>query len=187
MASSMGLDYYDGKSHPSTYALLQHHGAATRLLDVTRDPIIALWFAIEDEGVESDGALIGIDVTDAKFVSAGERPGYRDIIDESNPGLLVVYDPPWMDDRVKAQRALFICSVLDGSQTPAIAYRLSHPRKFATVVVIPRSLKADLRQFLDTNYGLHPESMFPDLDGFAASRSVSRSFRRLGNGLLHWG
>lgn len=187
MASSMGLDYFDGKSHPSTYALLQHHGAATRFLDVTRDPMIALWFAIENEGLECDGALIGIDVTDAKFVNAGQRPAYRDVIDDRAPGVLVVYEPPWKDDRVKAQRALFICSVLDGSQTPAIAYQLSHVRKFATVVVIPHSLKGDLRQFLDANYGLHPESMFPDLDGFAASRGVSRGFRRLGNDLLRWG
>jgi hypothetical protein len=42
-------------------AILQHHGAATRLLDVTIDPIAALWFATQDEGRwNEDGVLFAI-------------------------------------------------------------------------------------------------------------------------------
>lgn len=43
MAQAIGRGWYDGASHASTYAKLQHHGAATRFLDVTRDPMVALW------------------------------------------------------------------------------------------------------------------------------------------------
>ncbi|WP_372403465.1 FRG domain-containing protein [Sanguibacter suaedae] len=28
-----------------------HHGAATRLIDVTRDPLITLWFLCDDDAI----------------------------------------------------------------------------------------------------------------------------------------
>ena len=55
-------------------AHLQHHGVATRLLDVTYNPMTALWFACE-KGEES-GVLFAFDVTDV--------PAY-DTIDPHQP------------------------------------------------------------------------------------------------------
>lgn len=41
-----------------TLAELQHVGAPTRLLDVTLDPEIAAWFAVENDELDHDGLLI---------------------------------------------------------------------------------------------------------------------------------
>ncbi|MBI9115277.1 FRG domain-containing protein [Sanguibacter sp. YZGR15] len=32
-------------------AKMGHHGAATRLIDVTRDPLITLWFLCDDDAI----------------------------------------------------------------------------------------------------------------------------------------
>jgi hypothetical protein len=42
-------------------ARLQHHGAATRLLDCSRNPFVALWFACRWEPGQ-DGVLIGFEL-----------------------------------------------------------------------------------------------------------------------------
>ena len=51
-------------------AVLQHHGVPTRLIDVTSNPMTALWFAVEEhwpreagEPRRSPGVLFAIDVS----------------------------------------------------------------------------------------------------------------------------
>jgi hypothetical protein len=58
-ARKWGLNTAELASAPlHTLAELQHVGAPTRLLDVTRDPEIAAWFAVEDDELDHDGLLI---------------------------------------------------------------------------------------------------------------------------------
>lgn len=58
-AQKWGLNTAELASAPlHALAELQHVGAPTRLLDVTRDPEIAAWFAVEDDTLDHDGLLI---------------------------------------------------------------------------------------------------------------------------------
>jgi hypothetical protein len=51
----------DDMSAIEIFARLQHYGAPTRLIDVSRNPLIATWFAVEDGGSEDrDGRLFAI-------------------------------------------------------------------------------------------------------------------------------
>lgn len=52
----------DGNNPLEIFARLQHFGAPTRLLDVTRNPYIGAWFAVEANGDsdESDGRLFAL-------------------------------------------------------------------------------------------------------------------------------
>lgn len=187
MSRAMGRGFYDDKSHASTYALLQHHGAATRLLDVSRDPMMALWFATENSTHdEVDAAVFAVDVTSSKHVDAAERPSWADLADPAHTGEPIVYYPPWLDERVKAQRAAFITTVLDGSQTDRMAFRVTDDRHVGICLVVLADIKVKARELLDRNFGLHVESMYPDIDGFAQANGPSRPFRVARDELLTW-
>lgn len=58
---------FEDTSALSTFARLQHFGAPTRLLDVSRNPLIAAWFATEkdskDEVEEADSRLFALAAT----------------------------------------------------------------------------------------------------------------------------
>lgn len=43
-------------------AALQHYGVPTRMLDFTFNPLIALWFAVEDHD-QTDGRVFAIDIS----------------------------------------------------------------------------------------------------------------------------
>jgi hypothetical protein len=100
-------------------ALLQHQGAATRFIDVTPDPFIALFFACEHaESSGSSAALVALLVQDDWLI----RPNrvvddYLNCLDqldaqrqyEGRPVSSIYYvQTPYLDERMKAQRGQFL-------------------------------------------------------------------------------
>lgn len=74
-----------------TLARLQHEGGLTRLLDVSKNPYIAAWFAVEYGNMnEANGLLIAFSTTSAK------DPGKRDTDDSIVlDGAWDTYTPVW--------------------------------------------------------------------------------------------
>jgi FRG domain len=107
-------------------AVLQHHGAATRLLDVSSDPMVAMWFAVEDEGrIGSDGVLFAINVSRAKVVGGTETRPWDDILDDLAPDNIAYYEPPGADERIKVQRGRFVFSRLSGNEPRELSLPIS--------------------------------------------------------------
>lgn len=71
----LGTDRFTDIEDVYLLAQLQHHGTPTRLIDVTRNPNTAAWFACQqaetktDLGAEPPGVLLAIDVTDLPSLS----------------------------------------------------------------------------------------------------------------------
>lgn len=82
---------FDGMSALETFARIQHEGGLTRLLDVTNNPYIAAWFAVESDDYEQkDGRIIAFATSPT---SSSDEP-----IDDSPVTLNEFwgdYEPPW--------------------------------------------------------------------------------------------
>lgn len=113
-------------------ALLQHHGMPTRMIDVTSNPMTALWFAVEEHRPDgngdvrrSPGVLFAIDVTRTPWYETFEH-GEGQTYDHLASPLAATYMhaleksktenamfrafPALPDERMKAQEGFFIGS-----------------------------------------------------------------------------
>src|SRR6185436_12658259 len=88
-------------------ACLQHYGAATRLLDFTKNVFIALWFASTSH-MDKYGLLVGMrDTLGLEFMSQVEAQLPITQIINNSEGIRV-WEPPHFFDRMRVQESLFL-------------------------------------------------------------------------------
>lgn len=169
-------------SHLDDLARMQHRGAATKLLDVTRDPMVGAWFAVS-AFPETDGALYAIDVTTADEWPV--RRGQLQIGSSSVPQMqTVVYTPPWNDERVKAQRASFLISQMTGSEESGSTL----PAELrVTCIPVPHGLKSTFETYLINMHDISMSTLFPDIEGLARANGPTMPFDRERHELRRWG
>lgn len=119
-ARAGGLDRSPAdQSYPDLALLahLQHYGAATPLLDVSVDPLIAFWMAVfadaddptkADSKDHLDGRILGIlrPAVD-RWLSPEENREFTQVATQSQSGYLW-YRPPYVAERLRIQRGSFI-------------------------------------------------------------------------------
>jgi FRG domain. len=133
---------FDGMSALETFARIQHEGGLTRLLDVTNNPYIAAWFAVEsDDHEQKDGRIIAFatspvsssddpiedsPVTLNEFWGNHMPPWHlwgddrtRQKMDWGTGANRRIWVPPVYHDRIAAQNAAFL---LDG--VPITTYKV---------------------------------------------------------------
>lgn len=96
-------------------AALQHFGAPTRLIDVTLNAYIGLWFAVEKDD-HLDGRLFAIDITSKLINEQDElrswedrtdRP-WDDVPEDRWTGETFAWKPPPFERRIAAQNGAFL-------------------------------------------------------------------------------
>ncbi len=149
-------------------ALMQHHGAPTRLLDFTWSPYVAAFFALEratKEGVVwalNPKRLVNITETLEKF------------LDGSLPGAIGFGEPFVLNGRLIAQSGTFVVTRKVG--TPIEDVVCAFPEDTLVKLQLPAdSIRAaGMRTLFMMN--ITNATLFPDLDGLARSLAYELEF-----------
>ena len=154
-------------------AKLQHYGAATRLLDFTKNVLIALWFCVSDTNCKDEyGLLIGIDTDvmvgmENKFDFNMTYSEFADKVDKSENIWLV--DSPANVARISSQHSVFLCSKCGESAYGT--FLLPEEEIYKRVIAISPVIKKESLKILSECFNITPFTIFPDIEGFANAYS----------------
>jgi hypothetical protein len=177
-------------------ALAQHHGLATRLLDWTYSPLVALHFATANQQkFNEDGVVWMINLEETQK----ELPiGLRQVLNQvgsfsfdadmlannvkslqdlstftnqqTNDGFLFYFEPPSIDDRIVNQFALF--SIHSDPLTVLDNWLVNRPNLYKRIVITSK-IKWEIRDKLD-QCNLNERILYPGLDGL--SKWLNRNY-----------
>lgn len=173
-ATHQGYDYDNGRklTDLEILAKLQHHGAATRLVDFSRNMLVALWFACKSEE-DKTGLLFGIHTEHlGGFEGRPENRSYNETL--GNDSLKIhnhpqTWQPPVVTKRIAAQSAQFLYSSV--SDHPAGSLSFVKDNKAMLPIAITSKLKPVLLELLEGTFDIRLFTLFPDLDGFCLANS----------------
>ena len=176
--------------------LMQHHGAPTRLLDVTWSPYVAAFFALEkadqtaavwaifagkliDDGWKHDlDRLPKTTVDEVSFIhptNPREKGVFEKIFLPGTMPIVKVADPFVMNQRLTAQQGTFL--VPGRLDEPVEATLASYPDSrslLAKFVIHPEARDEAMRELLNMN--ITNATLFPGLDGLARSMMYELEF-----------
>lgn len=130
-------------------ALAQHHGLATRLLDWSQNPLVALYFAVNNSYEDADSVFYALNTEEFEFINDNESP--------FSHGKVMLHEPSHLSPRITAQRGVFSVHA-----NPIVEFKSKALKKW----IIPKKCAVNIFVDLDT-LGISTDILFPGLDGIA--------------------
>ncbi|MEL7060743.1 MAG: FRG domain-containing protein [Acidobacteriota bacterium] len=170
-------------------ALMQHHGAPTRLLDFTWSPYVAAFFALERATVDAVvWAIFPLAFSRhrtvrvrGKTVRPNEmgpwRQGnYERYFLAGERAFVVVGEPPNMNQRLIAQSGTFAVPSLLDEPIEDILSDYPDPERLIVKIVLRTEKIRDQAMWEMYNMNITHATLFPDLDGLARSLAYELEF-----------
>ncbi len=176
-ATHKGYRYQDGRELYDFELLgrLQHHGAATRLVDFSKNVFIALYFCVI-ANMEKTGLLFGLHTS---YIYGHEnqlrKEPYLEIIKEcEEKDAPTTWEPPIVSSRMASQHAQFLYSKISTEKTGSLL--LPKEKESKLFIAINPKLKPTFKLILEGLLDFRTITLFPDIDGFgsANNHNVSR-------------
>lgn len=171
-------------------ALMQHHGAPTRLIDLTWSPYVAAFFALEratrPAAVWAFRAP-GISELDEQIIRGGKRIRPRDMsvwkTGNYNQYFLlgtipfvVISEPLVMNRRLIAQSGTFMVPGILDEPVENILNEYPNPESTVVKIVLDTGAMRDAAMRTLYSMNLTNATLFPDLDGLARSMAYELEF-----------
>lgn len=160
-------------------ALMQHYGAPTRLIDFTKSPYVAAFFALEEAG--EDAVVFALNTPFLWRATPDFDPRLtRDAIDPRQPGNFARYfapnnmpivwcgEPAEMDQRLIAQSGVFVVPGQVDLPLDDILRRYRAPDPLVRKFVVPGRVRAEAMRAL-YRMNISYATLFPGLEGLARS------------------
>lgn len=156
------IDYHPGNSW-DWLALAQHHGMATRLLDWTENPLIALWFSMSpqtDTSVTEYSVVWGFNVPREDIINSTEdRDPFSGVGNK-------VFKPNHITKRISAQFGWFTIHKSNPARKFVPFEHNPDYRDRLFKIKIQSKCFGECKRRLH-NFGINSASMYPDIDGLA--------------------
>ena len=170
-ARELGHDQKNGKhlSDLELLAELQHFGAATCLMDFSRNALVALWFACQTSSDgEANGKVFAVNRDDTVRLKMVTPKSLTKEIDcflmpnEKGEYLIYQWQPKLQNNRIIAQKSVFLFS----------GDKIEEDAK----CVIDKNSKQDILISLEQISDITEGSIYPDFDGFARQHAHNKPY-----------
>jgi len=189
-ARQYGLPTPPPNQHVDWLTTMQHYSVPTRLLDWTRSPYVALYFAMREER-DGNAALWAMDLGwfeqrsnellrmyDKRCPDVCDVPAYQKYINlillrESNPEIAVSASPVQPNERMAVQKGVLLSSLRRRlGFVPGLSVLLFHPsiveRQVVSKVIVNRDQRVGFLEELRRR-GIHHDALFPGCDDLGRS------------------